>query len=1353
MPEEKTEIKNLTKSSNPFPVVGIGASAGGLAAFKEFIQAIPEDSGMAYVLVQHLDPTHESLLPELLKSCTGLPVLEVSNDLIVEPNHIYILPSDKLLISNDGKLELSPRLQKEDKPINLPINLFFESLAEVHQSHSIGVILTGNGSDGTAGLKAIKENGGITFAQTEETAEYKSMPRSAIEEGVVDYLLPPREMPQRILEVVSNFRDADGAEKKLETENADIYKQILALLRIRKGIDFTYYKQSTIRRRILRRMALSNNKKPAEYLDFLRENSHEQDTLQQDLLIPVTSFFRDEEIFARLSSTIFPNILRNKGKEDSLRIWVAGCSTGQEVYSLAICLMEYMEENEVNSKIQIFGTDINEPAIGKARSGIYSKNEVESLSPSRLERFFNRIDSKYQIIKEVREMCVFSLHNFLKDPPFGKMDIISCRNVLIYLQPYLQKKALTTFHYALKKEGFLLLGKSEATGNAPDLFNPSEKNYKIFTPKNRPGKLMQVAGQHRDNNIRDFSRPVKTENARTDFQRTADEIILSRYTPAGVVVDEAMDIIHFRGRTGSYLEPQAGKPDLSLMKMAKPGLAFELRSILHHAKKEGNSVVRENIPMHEGGEQRTITIEAIPLPNLAEPYFLILFHDPKAQPHALQLKPIEKKTISGEQKEGEKDLLINQLEKELAQAREDMRSITEDQEAMNEELQSANEELQSGSEELQTLNEELETSKEELQSANEELTSLNQELLSMNRNLTTAKNFAVDILKTVREPWIVLDTNLRIKSANEVFYKTFRTSEAAIENKSLLSFGSRDWNLPKLERLLKKVLNEKTTIKDYEITQEFPVLGERTILLNAREVVREEGGEKLILLVFGDITDKRMTEKSLEKSEFRFKLLVETIPQLVWIADAKGKPEFYNSRWKSYTGSGIPEEEEDRWLDFVHPNDRDRVMEHWNKCLKSGDPFSIEFRLKDDSGNYNWFLVKAHPLFSTDGEIMKWFGTNTNIQVHKEAEKALKKSSEQFRQFTELIPEKVSSANAEGEVKYYNKSWQDYSDWSQKELKEKGGLELVHPDDRKNSVKNWKKSVETGADLEIEMRLLDKKGKYRWHLTRAIPIKDENGRVKQWIGVTTEIERFKEEDKRKEGFLQLVSHELKTPITSIKGYVQLLLSLLEQEHQDLNTLPVKPSLKRIDEQVARLTRLISEILDLSRIEESRLDLKKKKLNLNELVEETIEDINRTEIEHCIEIEQEASFEVEVDKDRIGQVIINLVTNAVKYSPEKKNVKVRIYESKKGEVAISVTDKGIGISEQDQKEVFKRFHRVEGKSEETYAGLGIGLFLAREIVERHEGRLFVESKVGEGSVFTFTIPNATKKEEKYERGTS
>ena len=1284
--------EKLSNSNSELLVVGVGASAGGLAAFKEFIEAIPERSGMAYVLVQHLDPHHESLLPELLQKASSLPVTEMSNDLEMQPDHVYILPSDRVLRSSDGKLQLSPRPDHTGKKPYLPINLFFEALAEVYETNAVGVVLTGNGSDGTAGLKAIKKYGGFTFAQDEATAEYDSMPRAAKEEGVVDFILPPREIPEKILNLVTNFYGRNGKETKFETENADVYKQILALLRIRKGIDFTYYKQSTIRRRILRRMALNGIEDPGTYLEYLREHVKEQEVLQQDLLIPVTDFFRDEEIFGSLSMVVFPAVLKNKNKSkrSPIRIWVAGCSTGQEVYSIAICLLEFLEDSQVDCKVQIFGTDISKPAISKARSGIYTKSEIENLSPMRIERFFSRVDNNFQIKKEVREMCIFSIHNFLKDPPFGKMDLISCRNVLIYLQPYLQKKALTTFHYALKKEGYLLLGKSETTGNAPDLFNPSEKSHKIFTPRDKSGKFVPLSGPAREEHIRDFSKPIKDENARTNFQRAADEVILSRYTPPGVVVDESMEIVHFRGRTGTYLEPQAGKPDLNLMKMAKPGLAFELRSIIHHAKKNGESIVKEHIPVVVGEEQRSIAIEAIPLSNLAEAYYLILFHDPAARPAALGYRQVQRRITSEEDEGDEKDRLIDQLEKELAQAREDMRSITEEQEATNEELQSANEELQSGSEELQTLNEELETSKEELQSTNEELTTLNQELISMNKNITTARNLAVDILETVREPWIVLDSSLRIKSANKIFYKTFRTSEAAVENKSVLSLGNKEWNLPQLEKLLKNILEEKSVVTNYEITQDFPIVGERTLLLNAREIVREEEGERLILLVFGDITDKRILEKSLEKSEVKFKLLVETLPQLIWMTDAEGKAEFFNSKWEKYTGSKELGRNGEKWLNSVHPDDREEVVRQWKHSVRTGEAFSVEYCLRSAEGEYNWFLAKALPLFNSDGEIVKWFGSSTNIQLNKEAEEALGKSREQFRRLAELIPEKISYADEKGKVNYFNQSWLDYTGFNQKQLQEKGWIDLVHPEDRDNVLANLKKSVSTGANLELETRLRNKNGEYKWHLVRAIAIKDEFNQVKNWVAASTEIEKLKEEERRKEGFLQLVSHELKTPVTSIKGYVQLLLSMLDKEQTDVSALPLEPSLRRMNEQIIRLTRLISEILDLSKIEENKLDLKMEKVDLNALVEETIEDIEHTGIEHRIKVEHEAQLKTEGDKDRIEQVIINLLTNAIKYSPRNKDIEVKIFETEDGSAAVSVRDFGIGIAEKDQKEVFRRF---------------------------------------------------------------
>lgn len=833
----------LVLSSNIFPVVGIGASAGGLDAFKKLLKAIPENSGMAYVLVQHLDPNHESLLPSLLQKVTKIPVLEISDDMKVLPDHIYIIPSNKMLLANDGILQLSPRPEKNKSERNLPIDLFFTSLAEVHQSQAIGVILSGTGSDGTKGLKAIKDYGGITFAQDENSAAYGEMPQNAIQAGIVDFTLSPGEIAEKLIEIKQQIDRGEIEIQNTPAQEEDVFKKILSLLRIRKGTDFTYYKQTTIRRRIFRRMLLNKNDAVVDYLSYLRKNKPEQDALYQDLLIPVTAFFRDHQVFDHLCESVFPQLIKNKTAGEPIRVWVAACSTGEEAYSIAICLKEFMGDNP--EKAQVFATDISEPAIAKARAGIYKKAEVEVLSAHLLQKFFIKTGDSYQVTKEIREMCVFAVHNFLKDPPFGKIDLVSCRNVLIYMEPYLQKKALTTFHYALQPKGLLLLGRSETSAGVPELFAIADKNNKLFSRKDAPGRFMHVATPRIEQVLQGLATDAKPENPYTDFQKTADEIMLRKYTPAGVVVNETMDIVHFRGNTATYLEQAPGKPSHNLLKMAKTGLSFELRNLLYKVKKENKALAKDNIALQVDGNMRMITIEAIPLPNIVEPHYLVLFHET-----VIVANISGPKSSAARSKKNEYLIRIEQLEKELVQSREDMRSITEEQEAANEELQSANEELLSGSEELQSLNEELETSKEELQSTNEELTSLNDQV-------NAARHYAESIVATLREPVLVLDKNLRVKTANTSFYKNFHVNEKETEGVLIYDLGNKQWNIPKLRVLLEEILPQKTTITDFEVSHIFPSIGERVILLNVKELTREKTEEKLILLAIEDITERR----------------------------------------------------------------------------------------------------------------------------------------------------------------------------------------------------------------------------------------------------------------------------------------------------------------------------------------------------------------------------------------------------------------------------------------------------------------------------------------------------------------
>jgi two-component system CheB/CheR fusion protein len=1146
-PRKKTADKPLIKSANLFPVVGIGASAGGLDAFKKLLKAIPENSGMAYVLVQHLDPSHESLLVDLLQKVTNIPVLEISDDIKVAPDHIYIIPSNKMMIANDGVLELTPRPAKSKNSLprqfgerNLPIDLFFTSLAEVHQSHAIGVVLSGTASDGTQGLKAIKDHGGITFAQDEESAAYEGMPHSAVQAGVVDFILPPEKIPQKLQEVINIINGNGHSTENLPIKDEDVFKQILSLLRIRKGTDFTYYKQTTIRRRILRRMAINKNEEPAAYLKFLRDNKTEQDVLYQDLLIPVTGFFRDPKIFDTLCESVFPLIAKNKATgNEPIRIWVAGCSTGEEAYSIAICLKEFLGDSPsgFEEKVQIFATDISEPAIAKARAGIYSKTDIEGLTPQRLQKFFIRQSAdSYLANKSIRDMCVFASHNFLKDPPFGKMDFISCRNVLIYMEPYLQKKALTTFHYSLNPKGFLLLGKSETTSGVPELYAAEGKSDKLFTRKDTATRFIHTTSPGNEKSFADNNTYRKSENIKTDFQKTADDIMLSKYTPAGVVVNEAMDIVHFRGNTGNYLQQLPGKPSHNLLKMAKDGLAFELRNILHKAKnlpagrQHKSSVIKENIPVQINGLLQNISIEALLLPDTIEPHYLVLFHDGNTTGNQ-QPAISNKKFAAGKTKKDDKDLRIQQLEKELAQSREDMRSITEDQEAANEELQSANEELLSSSEELQSLNEELETGKEELQSTNEELMVVNQEMINLNEQVTASKDYAEAIIANIHEPLLVLDKNLRIKTANDAFYKTFRVNEKETEAVLVYDLGNKQWNIPELRTLLENILPEKSVFNNFEVTHTFSSIGERVMLLNAREVVNKKKLEKLILLSIEDITERKKAQELLNKTGEHFRQLVKELPAAVYSCDAEGLITFYNDAALKLWGRK-PAIGKDHWYSLskmFNPDGSPLTIDNIPMAIALKEGRTIlnrEIIIERHDGSRANVIVHPHPEFGLSGEITGAINMIIDITEQAKARKKIEENEKQFRLMAELMPQKVWTSDAEGNKNYFNQTLLDYAGMSFEELKGTGWQKIMHPDDWEKNEKQWHESIRTGKNYEAENRLLRKDGKYLWHLTLAVPLKDEEGNIKMWVGSKTEIQEQKTQKEELETAVEKRTFEL-----------------------------------------------------------------------------------------------------------------------------------------------------------------------------------------------------------------------------------
>ena len=761
-------------ASSRFPIVGVGASAGGLEAATTLFKELAPELGVAYVLVLHLHPARESAVTEILGRATRIPVVQVTDGMRVLPDHIYVIPPNHDMTIADRTLHL--RNREERRSANTTIDTFLRSLAASHGSDAIGVILSGTASDGTLGLAAIKGEAGITFAQEPSSAKYDGMPASAIASGCVDFVMTPVAIAREIARIRHHpyIAGADKLEAVILDESD--MDHIFRLLRRVTRVDFSGYKSPTVARRIQRRMALQKIVNLKDYAAFLQQEPQEVTALYHDLLINVTSFFRNPEAFDALKQLVYPAIFNVRTSlSGPIRIWVPGCSSGEEAYSHAISLVEWLGDERAEVPIQIFGTDLSESAIQRARAGIYKENIEADVTQVRLRRFFHRSDGGYQIRKSIRDFCVFSTQNVFHDPPFSRMDLVSCRNVMIYLSQPLQKKVIPIFHYALNPTGFLMLGNTEGLlGAGSEIFEMTDKKLKVFRKK-----LVQTPSAFGFSVGRLESEPTggKTlvsspkspdpHKIPLELQREADRLLLARYVPPAVLINHQLEIIQTRGRTAAYLELPAGKASLNLLKMARPGLLFELQSAIEEARKKGFEAIRQDVRVDEDGKSKTVTVRVVPfrVPTHEQYSFLIIFEPPGATGIVAAKEPAttmvleqvssEERSIQGKQ--------IGQLRQELAATREYLQSIIESQEGTNEELQSANEEIQSGNEELQSTNEELQTSKEELESANEELHTVNEEMQHRNEMLSQLNNDLTNLLYSVSLPIVMVGADLCVR--------------------------------------------------------------------------------------------------------------------------------------------------------------------------------------------------------------------------------------------------------------------------------------------------------------------------------------------------------------------------------------------------------------------------------------------------------------------------------------------------------------------------------------------------------------------------------------------------------------
>lgn len=754
-----------------FPVVGIGASAGGLDAFTRLLKELPADTGMAFVLIQHLDPKRASILTEILSRATAMPVSEVKDGMAVEPNHVYVIPPNASMAVLHGVLNLMPRIETRGQ--HMPIDCFLQSLAEDQGNRAIGVILSGTASDGVFGMQALKSAGGVTFAQDPASAEYDGMPRSAIAAGVADFILSPRDIARELARVARHpyvLRKPVPDTKGIAGEgHEDLMSKIFILVRRAKGVDFTYYKPTTISRRVARRMVVHKIERLQDYVRYLQENPAEVEELFQDILIAVTQFFREPEMFDVLKRDVMPAIVKERRDGDAIRVWVPGCSTGEEAYSLAIAWLEFLADVPHPPPLQFFATDVNEKALEQARAGVYQETLLADVSPERLRRFFQPVEGGYQIGKLIREMCIFARHDVTRDPPFSRLDLVSCRNLLIYLGPVLQSSVIPLLNYALQPSGYLILGSSETVGEYEDMFKVVSRKHRIYVkrstgarselglmPRERPGRQMDILGG---------GPPIFEQKAKGfDAQAWADNILLAEYAPPGVLVNDELQILQFRGHTGKYLESKPGKPSLGILDMAREGLSVDLRKGLADAKKKKSAVVRGGVKYQHNGEDSTIDLDVIPVSAPAgESYYLVLFREDvaagAAQEAAQESDPPAKRRAKTKAADDE----ASRLRKELEATREYLKTTLEEKDTTVEELRAAGEEVQSANEELQSINEELETAKEELQSTNEELTTVNEELQNRNLELAQLNDDLTNLLATVDIPIIMLGGDLRIR--------------------------------------------------------------------------------------------------------------------------------------------------------------------------------------------------------------------------------------------------------------------------------------------------------------------------------------------------------------------------------------------------------------------------------------------------------------------------------------------------------------------------------------------------------------------------------------------------------------
>jgi len=1315
-----------------FIVVGVGASAGGLEALTELLRALPSALNMAVVVIQHLDPHHESVLPELLSVQTGMRVIQVQQETPIETGHVYVISPNTVLEIRNRRLVIETRTAESFKPIDT----FFESLAAEFGEFAVGIVLSGTATDGTLGLKRIKAEGGITFAQN-HTAKFDSMPRSAVAAGVVDFVLAPRQIAEELATFARRPEYLSG--ERQVTPDGDTLSRILQLLRARTGVDFTQYKQPTVARRLNRRMVVRVCETPNEYFQLLQKEPAEVDELFDDLLINVTDFFRDPEVFEIAQRLAFPAILKNRKRPHTLRAWIPACSTGEEVYSIAIALTEFLESEDVNCTIQMFGTDVSERTIEIARRGVYAESALGNVSASRLRRFFIRTDSGYQVSRDIREMCIFSRHNLAKDPPLSRMDLISCRNLLIYFSPSLQRRVISTFTYALQPGGCLILGSSETLGSLTEHFTVIDEQRKVYCrnsqPAVQPFQLLDdrpEGTQHRLNPLAPTSRmPIGRENE--PVQKYADRIVLARYGPSGMVVDESLRIVSYRGDVGEYLVNGEGEQRAELMSVLRPDLRAVVSAIIEQARRTGALVVGEGPPSAVVDGGRHVVITAIPLELAGSPqHFLILFgreSDTTTVAGGPESIPVNMEGPVGMSSEEER----TNLKQELKSTREYLQSVIE-------ELRSTNEEVQSANEELQSTNEEMQTSKEELQSSNEELNTINAELQSRNTEIAQVNDDLFNLLGSMNMAIVMTGRDLRIRRFTPFAEKTLRLIPTDI-GRPIADLLPRI-NVPDLENILRQVLESlqpsEREVEDHE---------GRSYLMCVRPYRTVDDRIDGTVLQLLDVTDLK---RSLEEAKYArdyADAIVDTSHEPLAVMDSRLLIRRANRAFcdamelpqGSAAGKSIFEVGHGR---FETPRIRQLFDQLHGGGLELKD---VEIQAQSGRGEGAIFLVNARKLSSPDQEQLILMALKDITQRKRAAEARYRRLFETARdgimildattcEIVDVNPFTERLLGYRREDLVNRKFWEIESTRNVPNLR--GLLEQVR-DRGVLRLDDITLRAKDGSNLEVEMIATT-------HLEgerRAIQLNMRD------VSERKKFERELQETQKLESLGILaggIAHDFNNLLTGILGNASLALVDTPPE------LPIRGRLREIvniSERAGFLTRQMLAYAGRGRFITAMIDL-------GALVRE-ISTLVRTSIPKSVDVKLDLAPNlprIEADPAQIQQVIMNLVINGAEAVGEGEagTVTVRtslreldaseaaeLFTSEPSEagsyIQMEVIDTGSGMDETTRARIFDPFFTTK------FTGRGLGLAAVQGIIRRHRGVIRVYSTPGHGTTFLILIP--------------